>query len=417
MRRARWVAFVTAATLVGLAGCHSGAPARPAAAGGAVRSETTTSSTTTTTSTSDTTGTTFPARRVDYAAGTALPADCPPPVALQTDAGSVRGRGLAMVSAQRGFAVDDTAVVVTDDGRTWSRRWTGSDPMYSVEAIDADHAWAVGQHVLLATTDGGRTWTSRGEPGTGMLRVVDFTDAQSGWGVTDTHVYRTTDGGRTWDAADPPCGGEAVCFTGADDGWAATGPSVYRTVDGGRSWVPAFTVPTDDIDHPFNLRSVHAAQLECSRPGVMWGLFTGRASGSHIGYVAYRGVAGGGWTPVVKEPVAGPLAVHAPAAGTYPAPMGALGPDSALFVSFSPLAKAPDALALRPAAAGGTRLGPAQPVPGLFSATSISFPSPDVGWVLGTRTGPATVDAILATSDGGRSWQEQYSATLPGPTG
>jgi len=120
---------------------------------------------------------------------------------------------------------------------------------------------------------------------------------------------------------------------------------------------------------------------------------------------------------VVKEPVAGPQAVHAPAAGTYPAPMGTLGPDSALFVSFSPLAKAPDALALRPAAAGGTRLGPAQPVPGLFSATSISFLSPDVGWVLGTRTGPATVDAILATSDGGRSWQEQYSATLPGPTG
>ena len=322
-----------------------------------------------------------------------------------------------MVSAQKGFAVDDTHVVVTDDGRTWSRRWSGSEPMYSVEALDADHAWAVGQNVLLATTDGGRTWNAAGEPAPGTLRVVDFADAQDGWGVADAHVVRTTDGGRTWSVADPPCGGEAVCFTGADDGWAAMGPHAYRTVDGGRSWVPAFTVPTDGIDHPFTLESVHATQLECNRSGVVWALFTSRSSGSHLGYVAYRGTAAGQWTPVLKEAVAGPTQVSAPAGGTHPAPMASLGPDSALYVQFSPLAKAPDQLTLRAATAGGTRLGPAQPIPGLFTASSISFLSPDAGWVLGTKTGPATVDAILATTDGGRTWQEQYSDTLPGPAG
>jgi hypothetical protein len=338
-------------------------------------------------------------------------------MALHSDVATVRGRGLRMVSATKGFGVDDTAIVVTDDGRTWSRRWSGPDPMYSVEALDADHAWAVGQQLLLATTDGGRTWNTRSEPDGAMLRVVDFTDAQDGWGVSEAHVYRTTDGGQTWSAADPPCGGEAVCFTGADDGWAAAGPSVYRTVDGGRSWVPAFTVPVDGIDQPFNVHSVHAAQLECARPGVVWALFTGRASGSHIGYVAYRGVAGGGWTPVIKEPIAGPQAVHAPAAGAYPAPMWSLGPDSALFVQYSPLAKPPDSLALRLATGGGTALGPARPILGLFTATSISFLSPDTGWVLGAKTGPNTVDAIVATTDGGRTWQEQYSAALPAPTG
>src|SRR5258706_5107832 len=178
MERAHRIALAAVA-LTALSGCHSSSspPARPAAAGGAVQSESSTSSSTTTTM-SPTTGTTFPAKRVEYSAasGTGLPSDCPPPVALQSDTATVRGRGLRMVSATKGFAVDDTAVVVTDDGRTWSRRWSGSDPMYSVEALDADHAWAVGQHLLLATTDGGRTWNARGEPDDAMLRVVDLTD-------------------------------------------------------------------------------------------------------------------------------------------------------------------------------------------------------------------------------------------------
>src|SRR5581483_5033210 len=283
------------------------------------------------------------------------------------------------------------------------------DPMYSIEALDADHAWAVGQDLLLATGDGGRTWTTAGEPDGGGLRVVDFVDPATGWGVTDAHLVRTADGGRTWAAADPPCGAEAVCFTGADDGWAAMGPTVYRSVDGAHSWVAAFTVPTDGLTQPFTLQSVHAAQLDCRRPGVVWAFFTARASGHHLGYVAYRGAAAGQWTPVMKEAVAGPTAVQAPAGGTHPGPMAALDPDSALFVQFSPLARAPAQLTLRRATAGGTRLGPAQPILGLFSATAISFLTPDVGWVLGAKTGPATVDAILATTDGGRTWQEQYS--------
>ena len=415
MQRVLSTATVAAAVLLALTGCHPGSPARPTAAGGAVRAETTTSSTATTPA-PPTTDTTLPAHRVDSAASAGRPTDCPAPLPLD-ETGPVRGRSLAMVAPQKGFAVDDTAVVVTDDGRTWTRRWSGSEPMFSVEAVDADHAWAVGQHVVLATTDGGRTWNQVGEPDEGGLRVVDFTDSQTGWGVSATHIYRTVDGGRTWRRTDPPCGGEAVCFTGADNGWAAIGPHVYRTGDGGDTWSAAFTVPTDDTVHPFSLQSVHAAQLDCARPAAVWALFSGAASGHHTGYIAYRGTAAGPWTPVLKEPVAGPPAVTAPAGGTDLAPMSSLSADSALFVTFSPRADAPDNLGLRLATGGGTQLSPARPILGLFSAASISFLSPDVGWALGAKTGPNTVDAIVATTDGGRTWQEQYAAPLPGPTG
>ena len=144
---------------------------------------------------------------------------------------------------------------------------------------------------------------------------------------------------------------------------------------------------------------------------------TGRASGSHVGYAAYRGTAGGQWTPVMKEPQAGPATVQAPAGGSSPGPMSAVGTDSALFVSFTPLATPPGGLNLREATDGGRRLGPARPLPGLFRATAMSFLSPDVGWVIGAKAGSSPVDAILATADGGQTWQEQYAYTVPPPAG
>ena len=406
MKRACVVAFVPA--LVLLAACRSG-PSHPEREQGAVKSETTTSSSTTTTTamTGTTTG--------SATGGTA--ADCPAAGRIDGAAGSGGPGALRMVSAQKGFAVDETSVLVTDDGRTWSRRYSGTEPMVSVDAVDADHAWAVGQRVLLATSDGGRSWHPVSEPEQGILGEVDFTDAQAGWGVTGDHVYRTVDGGRTWQKADPPCGGEAVCFTGPDDGWAATGAHVYRSTDGGDSWTPAFTAPTGKVDDPFNALSVHADQLQCARPGVAWVYFRGAGSGGHISYAAYRGTSTGQWTPVLKEPLAGPQSVQAPGGGSYPSPMCALGPETAIYTSYTPLAAPPDNLGLRQATDGGRRLGPVRPIRGVFRATTVSFVTPDTGWVLGAEGGSSPVDDILATTDGGQTWQQQYSYAIPPPTG
>src|SRR3989442_1518966 len=104
---------------------------------------------------------------------------------------------------------------------------------------------------------------------------------------------------------------------------------------------------------PFTPKSAQGSERGWARPGVAWVYFTGRASGSHIAYAAYRGTAAGEWTPVMKEPEAGPRAVHAPAGGTDPGPMWALGADSAMYVSFTPLAGPPANLTLPGATHGG----------------------------------------------------------------
>lgn len=409
MKRAVIVLAVPA--LVILAACHPAS--HPEKAQGEVKSEATTTSSSTTTTTAMTGTTAVPAGRV-VAGGLQ---NCVPYAVPEGAGGSAGPESLRMVSTRKGFAVNDTSVLVTDDGRTWTTRYSDTEPMYAIDATDADHAWAVGRHVVVATSDGGRTWQPAPEPEAGLLSALDFIDPQTGWGIAGGHVVRTVDGGRTWRTVDSPCGGEAVCFTAPGDGWAAAGSYVYRSTDGGDSWTPAFTAPGGGVDDPFNPKSVHVRQLRCTPSQVAWVYFAGAGSGGHISYAAYRGTAAGQWTPVIREAVAGPLSVQAPAGGTYPGPMDALDGDSAVFTAYSPLARPPDELNLRFATAGGRTLGPPRPVQGLFSVTALSFLTPDVGWAIGAKGGSAPVNAIVATTDGGQTWQEQYTYQFPPPSG
>ena len=97
----------------------------------------------------------------------------------------------------------------------WRRDWTDSPvpaedkrviPL-SMDFVDPQHGWIIGQPfitggvsaVLLATADGGQTWTAVGGgafDGT-YLTAVDFVDAQHGW-VAGDGVFATSDGGATW---------------------------------------------------------------------------------------------------------------------------------------------------------------------------------------------------------------------------
>ncbi len=232
----------------------------------------------------------------------------------------VRGlTDLAMVSPHKGIAVGHGVILVTDDGRRWEERYSDPSWFLSVEMVDADHAWAVGQHSLLATEDGGRHWIPVGQPAGTALREVDFVDTATGWGSDREHVYRTADGGRSWVLADPPCGAERVCFSAADDGWAARDTHIFRTTDGGRTWRTAFELPVQASNNEFNVNSIHIQSLECARPGLVWVLFTGPVAGTErTPYVAYHGTADGGWTPVLKARGGlPPPAVVAPEAGAY----------------------------------------------------------------------------------------------------
>lgn len=121
--------------------------------------------------------------------------------------------------------------------------------------IDADRGWCVGDRgVIWSTEDGGRHWHLQDSPLNCRLEAVHFVDGNRGWAVGGWSqpflhksagvVLRTENGGRRWTVLPTPTlpGLKDVHFLDARRGWAVGnasamyGSGVYRTEDGGRSW-------------------------------------------------------------------------------------------------------------------------------------------------------------------------------------
>jgi len=212
----------------------------------------------------------------------------------------------------------------------------------------------------------------------------------------------TSDGGRTWSALDAPAPPQSVCFTAADDGWLASGRSVWRSTDGGRGWGkrPSLTLPVPADEPPF------FAELQCAEPGAAWVRFSGGgAAAGHVPYALYTSGDGGAhWRGVLAEPGTLGQVLRLPAGpGSYPGPFSVIDPTQAFLLSPTPPADATGAVLI----SQGSRL---QRLPDIQGATlsqplSASFASAKRGWVVGRDAAGRAV--ILATSDGGQSWQTQ----------
>jgi photosystem II stability/assembly factor-like uncharacterized protein len=152
-------------------------------------------------------------------------------------------------------------VKTVDGGRTWTSRnldaLTGG--LVDVTFLDDDIGFAVGgfgdgssdtqqrasRVVVLATSDGGESWSVRylGDRAGERGWKIQFVDASTGHvsiegpGAVGS-VLRTTDGGRTWERrlVAPGVSFEGIGFVTPERGWAGSGRTLYRTGDGGATW-------------------------------------------------------------------------------------------------------------------------------------------------------------------------------------
>jgi photosystem II stability/assembly factor-like uncharacterized protein len=143
--------------------------------------------------------------------------------------------------------------------------------IYALDFLDADHAWAAvslnSQPLrILRTADGGRLWTPILPNVCGTVLFVtalpcgspvsiDFVDPQHGWALFSKPRSRgtllaTNDGGRTWTIVSRTPFSGALHFVDRDRGWAVTDPTdffgigppgkpggaLYRTGDAGKTW-------------------------------------------------------------------------------------------------------------------------------------------------------------------------------------
>jgi photosystem II stability/assembly factor-like uncharacterized protein len=128
---------------------------------------------------------------------------------------------------------------------TWTVRngiVPSGDSAACVDFVDAQHGWiGLGSGKILATTDGGATWTTQTTGASSGILQVAMVDTQDGWArVWPSTVLRTTDGGAHWTAVSAVTGYSwtttSLSAVSADCAWIACGGNVYRSTDGGATW-------------------------------------------------------------------------------------------------------------------------------------------------------------------------------------
>lgn len=345
--------------------------------------------------------------------------------------------GLQFVSPARGWAVSQGAILATTDGGAhWTTQLSGKLNLTSVDFISGQDGWAAGTGSLLVTTDGGAHWAALPEP-CPVIRSVHFTSPASGVAVAGGAnaggvnpevpvaggvLLATSDGGRSWHRLAAPANAQTACFSDARHGWLGAGGRLYRTADGGGHW----TALTSTDGAPGS-GDPAAMSVECASDGTAWALRTGPGAAMsqdpHVGFHADQS----GATAIFAEqyfqsPGSGPAA-RSP--GSDAGPFSAIDSATAAFVDWCSACgygTAPWDIAAK----SGTALAKEGNVGAITYPQAASFLSAQAGWVAGTETvypssgagKTKSQERIVATSDGGRTWKVEYTGpwttSLPG---
>jgi photosystem II stability/assembly factor-like uncharacterized protein len=285
----------------------------------------------------------------------------------------------------------------------------------SVAFFDAAHGLVVGatpdgRGAVWRSADGGRTW-AEARSGTGALVFVAVAGRSRAWTspacVPETiargcTLLASTDGGRTWSVVSDRAF-NAASFVDADHGWAVAPPTpgagTYRilaTADGGRSWAALPAAPCRTIGFPVAVSFVSRLH----------------------GWIGCAGEGSAGQAPkAVAETTDGGRTWHVRARATPPRSR----PGDPADVGSISMSDYLDGIAMRPSGLGlawegrggtlrttdGGRTWRTMPPGG-----SDAGPVPAGGWAITDRdwlillwdpTAQATV--LYATHDGGRTWQ------------
>jgi len=207
-----------------------------------------------------------------------------------------------------------------DGGRTWTAAClpadavTGAGGIYGIAfTADGRRGWATGgaggHPVAFRTVDGGDHWLAGALPAglTGSLGSVAFVDDRQGWTVGSQmgtgpanaaggYVLATTDGGVTWTAQPSPAPVarlSRIVFADAGHGWAVGvsadgGPAVIATADGGAHWALQ-TLPA-------GVTTVHDAGFADALHGWVVGATPAAAGQDTPGAVLTTADGGATWT-------------------------------------------------------------------------------------------------------------------------
>ncbi|MHB9046868.1 MAG: YCF48-related protein [Pirellulales bacterium] len=298
---------------------------------------------------------------------------------------------VCFVDAQKGWAVGDRGVIwyTSDGGTQWQLQSSGVDcRLDAVWFIDAENGWAAGgsahpytsttSGVLLRTRDGGQHWTRIGNLVLPALKGIKFFDLGRGWAIAKpsslfpSGVFTTDDGGRSWTSL-PPAetpGWLAGDFISTTSGAVAGPGGSFAAILRG-NWAQSQSAG-------LGLASIR--KMKFATGTVAWMVGDGAT-------VLVSGDAGLSWgLPPTKIPAAmtefdfAALAVR----------------GRQCWIAGSPGTKvlhSPD----------GGQTWTAYPTGQTLPLSALAFADDKNGWAVGA------LGTILATGDGGRTWQRQQA--------
>jgi photosystem II stability/assembly factor-like uncharacterized protein len=252
-------------------------------------------------------------------AGVFAPTPFSPPGGFPTPLPTValpasRAEAVHFIDAAHGWVLQEAAddrgarvVMATDDGgTTWRQLARLPYALDKLDFADAMHGWAAGDGTeLLATADGGVSWSVVREVAGELVRGIELVTPATGWVVSTAGVVRTDDGGVTWADVAPPCLNEPhgkrllsfataaeglfVCTSGGGAGLERK--TLYATHDGGATW----TEVPEAIGSAGYLNAIGDAEngiawYSTEQPGVA--LFVSHDSGANWAVAPRRGPAG-----------------------------------------------------------------------------------------------------------------------------
>jgi photosystem II stability/assembly factor-like uncharacterized protein len=156
-----------------------------------------------------------------------------------------------------------TIVATSNGGATWTAQTSGTtDTLDAVAFSDASDGWAVGgDGTIIATTNGGATWSRRSSGTTDNLDSVAFATAKDGWAVGTAYdglghvignvILATTNGGATWRAQSSGTTNSlnAVVAGDASHGWVAGGNgTILATANAGSTWTAQSSGTSGDLN-------------------------------------------------------------------------------------------------------------------------------------------------------------------------
>jgi photosystem II stability/assembly factor-like uncharacterized protein len=272
---------------------------------------------------------------------------------VQTSGTTASLRGISVVDDRTAWASGSKGTVLrtVDGGTTWTAMTipgAETTDFRDIEAFGADSALAMGisrPAKIFRTDDGGKTWvqTYHNDAEGIFLDGLAFFDEKNGLAVGDPmdgrfFIIATTDGGRTWSPLPPesrPLGhegeaafaasGTSLAVQGKSRAWLATGgpvSRVWRSEDRGRRWEAVSSSLLEGTASTGGFSAVFSDE----RNGITVG-GDYKAEAAAVGNAAVTTDGGRNWTPVKDKQPGGFREAVAFVPGTKPQMAVTVGPS------------------------------------------------------------------------------------------